>query len=86
MTSKEVRNVIMAFYNSDIPGREETEIKTRQTAMRAVLDLDLVGKVIAVEKKTNGIKQLFLINTEIVRKSESDTLQALLESERTKDK
>lgn len=58
LSSKQVRNVIMEFWNSDIPGREETEIKTRETAMRAVLDLELVGKVICVKRD----KKLYLIN------------------------
>lgn len=48
----------MEFWNDNIPGREETEIKTRETAMAAVLYLDLVGKVICVKK--DG--KLYLIN------------------------
>jgi hypothetical protein len=48
----------MDFWNESIPGREETEIKTRETAMAAVLYLDLVGKVICVKRE----KKLYLIN------------------------
>lgn len=58
MNSKEVKNIVMEFWNENIPGREETQIKSRKTVMKAVLDLDLVGKVIAVEREG----KLYLIN------------------------
>lgn len=58
LSQKQVRNIIMEFWNEGIPGREETEIKTRETAMAAVLYLELVGKVICVKRE----KKLYLIN------------------------
>ncbi len=58
LSQKQVRNIIMEFWNEGIPGREETEIKTRETAMAAVLFLDLVGKVICVKRE----RKLYLIN------------------------
>ena len=70
MNSREVKNIIMQFWNDDIPGREEIEIKTRDTIMRAVLELDLVGKVQCVKK--DG--KLYLINlTFTSQDSENDT-------------
>lgn len=49
----------MEFWNENVPGIEITDqIKTRETVMRAVLDLDLVGKVIAI--KRDG--KLYLVN------------------------
>jgi hypothetical protein len=58
MNSRQVKNIVMEFWNEGIAGREELEIKSRDTVMRAVLDLDLVGKVQCV--KSEG--KLFLIN------------------------
>lgn len=58
MNNKEVKNIVMEFWNEEIPGREEHDIKSTKTIMRAVLELDLVGKVIAV--KRHG--KIFLIN------------------------
>ena len=67
MNSKQAQNIIMAFWNESIPGREEHEIKTRETAMRAVLELDLVGKVICV--KRDG--QLYLVNLTFTESDEN---------------
>jgi hypothetical protein len=53
----------MNFWNSDVPAVEDPEgVKTAKTAMKAVLDLDLVGKVMAIER---GGK-LYLINRVVV--------------------
>lgn len=74
MTSKEVRNYVMEFWNSGIPGKEVTEIKGRDTIMRAVLDLELVHKVIAIKRKVEGEDRLFLVNLQVTKEAEEKEL------------
>lgn len=58
MTPKRAKQIVAEFWNEDIPGREEHEIKTVNTALTAIRELELIGKVIAV--KRNG--QIYLVN------------------------
>lgn len=64
LSSSKARNVIMTFWNSEELGIETTEIKMKKTALAAIHDCGLVGKVSAVERTIDGQKRLFLINVE----------------------
>jgi len=61
LSSPKVRRVIMEFWNSDVPAIETDEIKTAKTALKAVHDCDLVGKVKVIEKQG----KVYLINNDI---------------------
>jgi hypothetical protein len=70
LSSSKVRSVVMEFWNSDVPAIENPEgIKTAKTAMKAVHDLDLIGKVIAIQK--GGV--LYLVNKTLVEEANGDT-------------
>lgn len=63
LSNTKTRAVIQEFWNSDVPAVENPEgIKTAKTALKAIHDLDLVGKVKAVEK--DG--KLYLVNKVIM--------------------
>jgi len=70
LSTSKVRAVIMEFWNSDIPAIENPDgIKTAKTAMKAVHDLDLIGKVIAIQK--GGV--LYLVNKTLVEDANGNT-------------
>lgn len=74
LAGPKARQVVMEFWNSDETGIEVGEgIKTKKTAFAAIHDLDLVGKVMAVERVIEGSKKLFLINKEKMQNGSSDT-------------
>ncbi len=69
LSTPKVRAVIMEFWNSDVPAVESPEgIKTAKTALKAILDLELVGKVAAIEKGGT----LYLVNKVLVDATNGD--------------